>query len=117
MGLVVEAGPADMSCRGAFEQTFLFGVAVEAGHGAQPPGDRRPSAAALLEIAGVALDIRSADGEQAKAVFVAPGEELAQVQGVGVASRVAVAGQERGERVPLGVGERRVDDGDGSGRG
>jgi hypothetical protein len=45
-------------------------------------------------------------------VLLAPGDELPQVQGVGVAGQAPVAGEERGERVPLGVGELRVDDSD-----
>ena len=106
-----------MRRRRPLEQAFLFGVAVEASHGAEPSGDCRPSAAALFEIAGVALDISSTDGEQAKALFVTPGDELAQLQRVGVASHAAVPGQERGEGVPLRIRERRVDNRDGSGRG
>ena len=39
----------------------------------------------------------------------APGDELAQVQGVGIAGQAAIAGEERGERVLLDVGEDGID--------
>lgn len=63
----------------------MLGVAVEAGDGARPPGDGGTNAAALLEVASVALDVGAAHCEQAQVVGLAPGDELAQVQGVGVA--------------------------------
>ncbi len=78
----------------------------------QPSPERGP----LFEIAVVALDVRSSDGEQAKIVLVAPGDELAHVQGIRVAGQAAVAGKDRGKRVPLRIRESRVDDRDGSGR-
>ena len=39
VGLVVEAGSADMYGGRVFDEAFLFGVAVEAGDGAEPAGD------------------------------------------------------------------------------
>ena len=50
--------------------------------------------AAVLEVAGEALDVDAADIEQPVVVLPAPGGELAQIEGVGVAGEAAVAGQE-----------------------
>jgi hypothetical protein len=69
------------------------------------------------EFAGEGLDVGAADGEQRQAPGAAPGGELAQVQGVGLAGQAAVAGQEPGEREPLGISERGLDGGEGGGRG
>jgi hypothetical protein len=49
-------------------------------------------------------------------VLGAPGDELAQVQGIGLTGQASVAGEERRQCVPLGVGERHVDDRDVDGR-
>jgi hypothetical protein len=95
------------------QQAFLLGVAVEAGDGGQPPSDRGPGPAPLLEVAGEALDIRPTYLEQGHVVLVAPGDELAQVQDVRVAGHPAVAGQEAGQGELLGVAERGVGDDDG----
>ncbi len=101
-----------MGRRGPFEQPLLFGVAVEAGDGAEPAGDWRPGPSPGLEVAGEALDVGPARCEQADLVLLAPGDELAQVQGVGVASQASVAGKERSERILLDVGEDGIDDSD-----
>ena len=84
MRLVVETQTADVNRRGTLEEAFVFGVTVEAADGAQPPTDGGASAAAVLEIAGVALDVRAPYREQTQAVLLAPGDELTQVQGVDV---------------------------------
>jgi hypothetical protein len=99
-----------MGCGRALEESLLLGVAVEPGHGAQSPGDGGASTAAIFEITGVALDVSAPHCEQAQGVLLAPGDELAQVQGVGVSGQAAVAGQERGEGVPFSIGERGIDD-------
>ena len=110
--LVVQARPANMGRRRPLEQAFLFGVAVEAGHRAQATSDGCPSAPTGFEVPGEALDVGPAGAEQAQVVLGAPGDELAQVQRIGLTGQASVAGQERRQRVPLGVGERRVDDSD-----
>jgi hypothetical protein len=46
-----------MGRRSDRDQAFLFGVAVEAGHGAQPASDGGPGPAQGLEVAGETLDI------------------------------------------------------------
>jgi len=112
MRLVVHPGPADMRGGRVAEQPLLDRVPVEAGHGRKPPGDRAARPAAVLELAGVALDVGSPDLEQAHVALGAPGGEQAQVHGVGVASLAAVAGQEADKREPLRVGERSVEDDD-----
>ncbi|MGH9118307.1 MAG: hypothetical protein ACRD0A_10660 [Acidimicrobiales bacterium] len=70
------------------------------------------SPAAGFEVAGEALNVRTAHLEQPQAVLLAPGDELAQVQGVGVAGQSAVAGQEPGEGEPLRFGEVGIGDDD-----
>jgi hypothetical protein len=57
VGLVVQAGAAHMRRRRDRDQALLFGVAVEAGHGAQPAGDGGPGPAQGLEVTGETLDI------------------------------------------------------------
>jgi len=46
MRLIVQTRAADMRGRRVAEEFFLDGVAVEPGHGTQPPGDGCPGAAA-----------------------------------------------------------------------
>jgi hypothetical protein len=74
------------------EELFFDGVLVEPGDGAQPPGDRGAGPAARFEFPGEGLDVRAADREQRQRAGAAPGGELAQVQGVGLASQAAVPG-------------------------
>ena len=107
--LVVQPGPADVRGRGVVEELFLDGVLVEPGDGAQPPGDGGAGTAAGFQLAGEGLDVGAADREQRQRAGAAPGGELAQVQGVGLAGQAAVPGQEAGEREPLGLGEYRLD--------
>ena len=93
------------------QEVFLLGVAVEAGDRGQAPSDRGPRPAAFFEVAGEALDVGSTGVEQVNVALVAPGDELAQVQGVRVAGHPAVAGQGQ----LLGVAEHGVGDDDGRG--
>jgi hypothetical protein len=94
------------------EEAFLFGVAVEARHRAQTTCHCRPGTPASLEVPSEALDVSPARREQPQVVLLAPGDELAKVQGIGLAGQVSIAGEERRERVPLGIGERRIDSSD-----
>ena len=64
MGLVVDPGSADMDRWGVGDQTFLFGVAVEAGHGAQSPGDGRRCPTLSFELPSEGLDVASPDLEE-----------------------------------------------------
>jgi hypothetical protein len=98
VGLVVQAGSTHMRSRRDRDQALLFGVAVEAGHGAQPAGDRGPRSAQGLEVAGEALDVGAPRPEHRHPVFGAPGHVLAQIQCVGVTSQPAVASQEPRQR-------------------
>jgi hypothetical protein len=75
-----------MGRRRPIEQSLWFGVAVETGDRAQATSHGRSSAPGRFEVAGEALDVSPADAEQADVVLGAPGDELAQVQGM--ASRV-----------------------------
>jgi hypothetical protein len=94
------------------EQALLFGVPVDPGDGAEPSSDRRPGAAPCFELASEALDVSASHREQAEVVLLAPGDELTQIERVRVAGQAAVAGEERRQRVPLDVRERRVDHSD-----
>jgi hypothetical protein len=90
------------------QQTFLLGVAVEPGNRAQPTRDRCPGPTALLQGAGVALDVNPAHREQRQVMVFAPGDELEQIEGAGVAGRSPVAGQEAGQVQSLAITEARV---------
>jgi hypothetical protein len=107
--LIIQPRTADVRGRGVIEEFLFDGVLVEPGDGAQPPGDRGAGPAAGFQFAGVGLDVGAADREQGQGPGAAPAGELAQVEGVGLAGQAAVAGQEPGEREPLGIGERRLD--------
>jgi hypothetical protein len=80
------------------KELFFDGVPGEPGDGTQPPGDGGAGPAGCLEAAGEGLDVSAADREQRQRPGLAPAGELAQVQGVGLASQAAVSGQEPGER-------------------
>jgi hypothetical protein len=73
------------------------------------PSDRTGTPT-FFQVASEALDVSAACVEQPKVILLAAGDELAKVQGVGVAGQSPVAGEEGGERVLLGVGQLRVDD-------
>jgi hypothetical protein len=62
--LVVDAGTADVDGRGVGDEAFLLGVAVEAGHRAQPSGDRGRRPTVCLQLASERLDVAAADLEQ-----------------------------------------------------
>jgi len=82
------------------------------GGGGQPPGDGRAGPAHRFQVPREALDVSTADGEQAQRAAAAPAGELAQVQGVRLAGQATVSGQEPGERDSLGVGECGLDRGE-----
>jgi hypothetical protein len=91
-GLVVQSGSTHMRRRRHRDLALLFGVAVEAGHSAQPASDRGPGPTQRLEVAGEALDVGTTRPEHGHPVFGAPGDVLAQVKRVGVAGQAAVTG-------------------------
>jgi hypothetical protein len=72
--------------------------------------DGGASEAALLEVAGEALEVGTARLEQTKVVLLAPGDELAKVQCVGVARQPAPCRPRRRERELLSIAERGIDD-------
>jgi hypothetical protein len=115
MGLAVHPWTADMRGRRGAEEFFLDGVFVEPGDGGQPPGDRGAGPAPGFQVPGKGFDLRAADGEQGQRPGPAPGCELAQVQGLGLAGQAAVSGQEPGEGDPFGIGEDGLDRGERSG--
>ena len=72
-----------MGRRRPLEQALLFGVAVETRHRAQATSHGCSSAPTRFEVTGEALDVSPPGAEQADVVLGAPGDELAQVKGVG----------------------------------
>jgi hypothetical protein len=116
MRLIIQPRAADVRGRGVLEEFFFDCIPVESGDGAQPPGHGGAGAALGFQFAGEGLDVGAAGREQGQRAEAAPGSELAQVEGAGVAGQAAVPGQEPGEREPLGVGEDRLDSGESSGR-
>ena len=117
MRLIVQAGTADMRGRGMLQQLFLHRVLVEPGDRAQPPGDGRPGPATGFQIAGEAFDISPARLEQAQVVLLAPGRVLAQIQRIRLPGQAGVTGQEPSQGEPFGLGEHRLDSGNGCGCG
>jgi hypothetical protein len=83
--LIIHPRPPDVRGWRVIQQFLLDRVAVEPGDSAQPPGDGGAGPAVGLQVAGEAFDVGAADGEQGQGADTAPGGELAQVQGVGVA--------------------------------
>ena len=112
MALVVEPRAPDMHRRGDGHKALFLGVAVEAGDGSQPARHGGPGAPGLFERPDVQLDVCTAHGEKLQAVALAPGDELAEVEGLGVPGQASVAGQEAGQGEAFGVGEDEVGDGD-----
>lgn len=108
---VVQSRPAHVHGGRVLDGAFLFGVAVEARHRAQPTCDRRPCLASRLEVTGERLDVSTTSVEEAEAALGAVVGVLAEVEGVRLERLARVAGQEPGERVPLQLGKRlRHDD-------
>ena len=100
MGFIVQPRPADVRGRGMLQEFLLDGVAVGPGDRAQPPGNGGAGAPFGFQVAGGALDVGAADGEQVQGAAAAPAGELAQVQRVGL----PVRGSERPARAAPGLG-------------
>jgi hypothetical protein len=115
--LVVQPRPPDVRGWRVIQEFLLDRVAVEPGDGAQPAGDGGAGPSRGLQVAGEAFDVAAADGEQRQGADAAPGRELAQVQGVGLAGQAAVSGQVPGEGEPFGIGEGGLDRGERGGMG
>jgi hypothetical protein len=114
MRLVIHPRTADVRGRGMIQELLFDGVTVEPGDGAQPPGDGRPGAAPGFQVAGEALDVCAADGEQVQGARAAPAGELAQVENVCLSCQLAVPGQEPGERETFGIAECWLEGDEGS---
>ena len=95
VGLIVESRSANMRARRPLKQALLLGVPVEARHRAQAARHRRSGSPTRLEVAGEALDVGAAHREQSQVVLLAPGDELAKIQGVRFSGQASVASQER----------------------
>ena len=99
------------------QEFFFDGVFVEPGDGGQPPGDGGAGAASGFQVAGEGLNVGAADGEQVQGADAAPGDELAQVECLGLSCQAAVSGQVPGEGEAFGVGEGGLDRGERGGWG
>ncbi|HZA37257.1 MAG TPA: hypothetical protein VE505_20145 [Vicinamibacterales bacterium] len=108
VGLVVQLRAAHVHGRGVFDQSFLFGVPVEAGDRAQPSCDRRSRSTARLEFACERFDVSPARLEQSHPDRGHPPRELAEIERVGVAGETGIAGQESTQCERLGIGEQLV---------
>jgi hypothetical protein len=96
------------------EKLLFDRLTVKTGDGAEPPSNRRASTAALLKVATEALDVGAPRLEETDAVLLAPGGELAKVEGVRLAGKPAVSGEKAGESDSLGLAEHGLWDDDGS---
>src|SRR5207237_4156488 len=83
--LVIEPRSPDVDRRRVVDETFLLGVAIQAGDRAEPPGHRRPGPPFRFEI--TALDVETPSSEQPEVTGRTPVHELPQSQ------RVSLAGQ------------------------
>jgi hypothetical protein len=108
VGLIIQAGPTNMHRRRMLDQALLLGITVEPGHGGEPPADGGAGSTPLLQITGEELYVPSSGVEEPEAPLLAPGQELAHIEGVGLSSATRVAGQEAGQGDLLGSGEARV---------
>jgi len=99
------------------DQAFLFGVAVETGHGAQAAGEHRCRPTIRLELTAERFDVAASDLEQLEVPSVAERHELAKVQGVGFAGEAPIAAEEADQRYVLRVDLTGVVNDDGGGRG
>ena len=112
VGLVVHPRPPDVGGWRVLQELLLDRVLAGPGDSGQPAGDRGAGPSPGLQVAGEAFDVAAADGEQGQGTGAAPGSELAQVEGVGVAGQAAVSGQVPGEGEPFGIGEGGLDRGE-----
>ena len=106
---VVEAGAADVHGGRVLDEAFLFGVAVEAGDGAEPPGDRGAGFPGRFEVAGERFDVRPFRVEQGQVVLGAVAGVLAEIERVGLIgeARSSRPGTRRGRTAQLRRTARR----------
>ena len=67
--LIVQPGTADVGGRGVLQQLLLYRVPIEPGDRAQPAGDRGAGPAAGFQVAGEALDVRTASLEKVQVML------------------------------------------------
>ena len=70
--LVVKTRTADMDRRRVVDETFLFGIAIQTGDRAQPPGQRGPGLSFGFEMTGEALDVAPPSREQPEVMVATP---------------------------------------------
>jgi hypothetical protein len=76
------------------ECSLLDRVAIKTGQSGQPSGQGGATAASLLQLADVGLDVATVHSQQPDTDLCAPGAEVSQVGQVGGARVVSVAEQE-----------------------
>ncbi len=62
------------------DESFFFGVAVEAGHGGQSTSNRGSGASPIFQVSSEDLDIGTENEEHVELMVVARDQELAQVE-------------------------------------
>src|SRR5664280_2054922 len=113
VGFVVDPGSTDVDSWRVGNQTLLFGVAVEAGHGAQSATDGGRCPTPSFQLPSVGLDVASPDLEETQVALIAEGDELTKIQRIGVAGEPSVAAEEPGEGYVFRTGKLRIVDDDG----
>src|SRR5664280_222460 len=113
VGFVIDPRSTDVNRRRVGDEAFLFGIAIEAGHGAQSATDGGRCPTSSFQLPSVGLDVASPDLEQAQVSLIAEGDELTEIQGIGVAGEPSVAAEEPGQGYVFRTGKLRVVDDDG----
>jgi hypothetical protein len=96
VGFVIDPRPTDVNRGRVGDEAFLFGVAVEARHGAQSATDGGRCSTPSFQLPPVGLDVAS-DLEETQVAVIAEGNELTKIQRIGVAGEPSVAAEEPGE--------------------
>jgi hypothetical protein len=82
-GVLAHARPADVHGGRAIKDALLDGVAVEARERREATRHRRRRPPTALELARVDLDVSPLGIQRAEIMFLAPGDEVAQIAPVG----------------------------------
>src|SRR5664280_3314569 len=113
VGFVVDPRPTDVNRRRVGDEAFLFGIAIEARHGAQSATDGGRCPTSSFQLPTVGLYVASPNLEQVQVSLIAEGDELTEIQGIGVAGESSVAAEEPGQGYVFRTGKLRAVDDDG----
>src|SRR5664280_3030905 len=110
VGFVIDPRSTDVNRRRVGDEAFLFGVAIEARHGAQSATDGGRCPTSSFQLPAVGLDVASTDLEETQVALIAEGGELTKIQRIGVTGEPSVAAEEPGEGDVFRTGKLRVVD-------